>query len=276
MNSLSNIWNHPKTSAAGVLIAVITVSSVLSQQGITLGTVGSGSSVTLLSAFATALLGLLAKDPEETTSSTGSTAKLGAWALIALLLPLPFTTGCSGITVAQDIVNWTPTLQSAVAVINSTGAVLDPADAAISISATAGFNTASSVLVAQAKAYMATPNASALAQLQTAVVTFQQQVNTSLLSAARITNPNSQQKALTDINAVGTVVSTILALVETVSSRAAVKQMAAQSAIKLSQVQPYLNRTQAVSIVAQHYDEPLELAQIQVAGAELSAAHAGF
>ena len=64
MNVFANIWHHPKTSAAGMLIATITVSGVLSQQGLTLGKAGSGSVVTLVAALATALLGLLAKDPE--------------------------------------------------------------------------------------------------------------------------------------------------------------------------------------------------------------------
>ena len=64
MNFISNIWNHPKTSAAGLLIAVASVAGVLSQQGVTLGKVGSGTAVTLAGALATALLGLLAKDPE--------------------------------------------------------------------------------------------------------------------------------------------------------------------------------------------------------------------
>ena len=69
MNFISNIWNHPKTSAAGLLIAVASVAGVLSQQGVTLGKVGSGTVVTLASALATALLGLLAKDPEAARTS---------------------------------------------------------------------------------------------------------------------------------------------------------------------------------------------------------------
>jgi hypothetical protein len=130
MNPISNIWNHPKTSAAGLLIGVITIASVFSQQGITLGTAGSGTMVTLVSGLATALLGLLARDPAPSNgNSANSTAKLGVWALIALLLP--FTAGCSGTSVAQNIVNWTPTLQSAVATVDSTATLLDPLDAPI-------------------------------------------------------------------------------------------------------------------------------------------------
>jgi hypothetical protein len=63
MNSFSNIWNHPRTSSAGLLIAVISMAGVLSQQGITLGRAGSGSVITLITALASALLGLLARDP---------------------------------------------------------------------------------------------------------------------------------------------------------------------------------------------------------------------
>ena len=275
MNPISNIWNHPKTSAAGLLIAVVTIASVLSQQGITLGAAGSGTVVTLVSGLATAVLGLLARDPASTANSA-STAKLGCWALISLLLPLPFLGGCSGVTVAQNIVNWTPALQSAVATLDSTAALLAPADAPIFAAATAGFNAASNLLVTQAKAYLANPTASVLAQLQAQVVTFQQQVNAALLSAAKITNPGSQAHVLNAVNAVGTVVSAIFALVLSVSSKAAVARMAAQSTIKLATVRPYLDEGNAAAMVAGHYGEPVEWARAQVAQVELRAAQAGF
>jgi len=93
MNSISNSWKHPQTSIAGVLIAVVSLSGVLAQHGITLGTAGSGTTVTLVSALATALLGLLSRDPAESTPlppSTGISAKLGVWALIAMLLRAGF------------------------------------------------------------------------------------------------------------------------------------------------------------------------------------------
>ena len=276
MNPISNIWNHPRTSAAGLLIAVVTIAGVLSQQGITFGAVGSGTVITLVSALATALLGLLARDPGVGSPSTGSTAKLGVWALIALLLPLPFMSGCSGTTVAQEIVNWTPALESAVATVDSTAALLDPADAPVFAAATVGFDAASKLLVTQAKAYLANPSASVLAELQAQVVTFQQQVNAALLKAAKIVNPTSQQHVLNAINAVATVVSAIFALVTSVSSKAAVARMAALSAIKLAAVRPCIDEGQAAAIVASHYSESVELARFQVRQAELSAAQAGF
>lgn len=286
MNPFSNIWNHPKTSAAGLLIGIISIASVLAQQGLTLGAAGSGTVVTLVSAVATALLGLLARDPssqkialaadESKTTSSNSTAKLGAWALIALLLPLPFAGGCSGTAVAQDIVNWTPALQSAVATVDSAASLLAPADAPIFVAATVGFDAASNLLVAQAQAYLANPTAGLLAQLQSQVVTFQQQVNAALLSAAKITNTASQQHALSCIQGVATIITAIFALIQSVSSNVALAQMADQSTIKLAMVRPLFDENKAAAIVANHYAEPVLLARLQLAHAELSETRAGF
>ena len=293
MNFLTNIWNQPKTSAAGLLIAVASIAGVLSQQGVTLGKAGTGTVVTLASALATALLGLLAKDPEAGSEGAshpseqtafargpgreqGSTAKLGAWMLIALLIPLPWMQGCSAVSVAQNIVNWTPALQSAVATVDTTASLLAPADAPIFTAATAGFDVASNLLVAQAKAYLANPSASALQLLQTQVVTFQQQVSSALLQAARIVDPNSQTHALAAIQAVATIVNTVLALVASISSNAAVANMSAQTGIKLAMVLPYLNNTRAAELVAAHYGEPLSQARAQVAQVEQAEINAGF
>jgi len=229
--------------------------------------------------LATALLGLLAKDPETGTEGPrvqGTNAKLGAWMLIALLVPLPWMQGCSAVSVAQDIVNWTPALQSAVATVDSTAALLAPADAPIFTVATAGFDAASNLLVAQAKAYLDNPSASALQQLQTQVVTFQQQVSSALLQASRIVDPNSQAHALTVIQAVATIVSTILSLVASISSKAAVAKMSAQTGIKLAMLRPYLNETRSAEMVAAHYHEPLTVARMQVARAEQMEMNAGF
>jgi len=276
MNLISNIWIHPRTSAAGLLIAAVTIAGVLTQQGITLGSAGTGTVVSLVSALATAFLGLLAKDPDPSPTSN-NTAKLGALMLCAVLVSgsIPLA-GCSGKRVAQDIVNWTPALQTAVAVVDSTASVLAPADAPIFLAATASFDAATNLLVAQCKAYLANPSASLLAQLQSQIVTFQQQVNAALLQSARIVNPNSQTHALAAINGVATIVNAIFALVESISSKAAAAQMASQASIKISQVQPYLDRDQAARLVAEHYSEPVFLARIQLAQAQSSAIRSGF
>jgi hypothetical protein len=71
MNPLiTNIWNHPRTSAAGLLIAVVSIGGVLSQQGVTLGHAGTGTVVTLATATASALLGLLARDPNQASGQS--------------------------------------------------------------------------------------------------------------------------------------------------------------------------------------------------------------
>jgi hypothetical protein len=285
--NFKNIWNHPKTSAAGLLIAVASVAGVLSQQGVSLGKVGTGTVVSLASALATALLGLMAKDPEtasqqvsgsasQQVGASSATAKLGAWMLIALMIPLPWMQGCTAAGVAENIVNWTPSLQSAVATVDSTAALLAPADAPIFTAATIGFDTASNLLVAQAKAYLANPSASVLAQLQNQIVTFQQQVNTALLQAARIVDQKSQQHALAAIQGVGTIVVAILALVQSISSKAQVAQMAAHSGVKLAAVEPYFDEGRAAEIVAVHYGEPVEVARVQVAQVTQAEMSAGF
>jgi hypothetical protein len=281
MNSISNIWNHPKTSAAGLLIAIATIAGTLSQQGVTLGSAGTGTVVTIVSAIATALLGLLAQDPMSAipavATSTGAAGnKLGAWALIALLIQLPFMSGCSGVTVAQDIVNWAPTLQSAVATVDTTAALLAPADAPVFAAATVGFDAASNVLVVQAKAYLANPGASTLAQLQDQVVTFQQQVNAALLKAGKILDPASQQHAVSAIQAVATIVSAMLSLVQSVSSKAAVAGMAARSTLKMASVERYMDVETASRVVAGHYGEPVAMGRMQVVSAERNEVQAGF
>jgi hypothetical protein len=279
MEFVRNVWEHPRTSAAGLLIAITTIAGVLSQQGITLGAAGTGTVVSLVGALAAALLGLLAKDPgirQQAGTSAGTQSKLGGLALIALLLPLPFMGGCSGTTVARNIVDWTPALRGALASVDSAGAVLSPGDAPVFAVATAGFDAAAELLIAQAKAYLANPSAGTLAQMQVQVVALQQQVNTAMLLAARIVNPASQQHALAAIQTVGTVVTVMLAMVQSVSSKSAVAQMASASKVKISAVLPLVNERRAAEMVAVHYGEPVALAQIQAAQVQQAEICAGF
>jgi hypothetical protein len=71
-------------------------------------------------------------------------------------------------------------------------------------------------------------------------------------------------------------VSAILALVQSVSSNAAVAHMASQSTIKLAAVRPYMDGAEAARIVAGHYGEPVAAARVQVAQAEQNEMQAGF
>jgi hypothetical protein len=56
------ITANPKSSCIGLLLAVTTVTGALTAQGVTLGHAGTGTTVTLISGVATALMGLLARD----------------------------------------------------------------------------------------------------------------------------------------------------------------------------------------------------------------------
>jgi hypothetical protein len=107
-------------------------------------------------------------------------------------------------------------------------------------------------------------------------VTFQQQVSSALLQAARIVDPNSQTHALAAIQAVATIVSTILSLIVSISSKAAVANMSAQTGIKLAMLRPYLNNARAAELIAAHYGEPLTKARAQVAQVEQAEINAGF
>ena len=205
------------------------------------------------------------------------TRLLGAVALCCLLVlgTLPMA-GCSGVTVAQDIVNWTPALQGAVGTVDATASLLAPQDAPIFMAATAGFDAASNLLVAQCKTYLANPTGSVLAILQSQVISFQQNVNVALLQAARVTDPQSQQQALAAIQGVATIVAAILALVASISSPAAKAQMRAALTIKIAQVEPLLSRKRTIEAVAAHYGESFEMAQAQVSAAHYELARAGF
>jgi hypothetical protein len=207
---------------------------------------------------------------------TGSST-LAVLALSSLLVlgTLPMV-GCSAATVAQDIVNWTPALQSAVATVDSTASLLAPVDAPIFAAATVGFDTASNLLVSQCKAYLANPSASILAQIQAQIVNFQQQVNAAVLNAARIIDPASRAHATDAIQAVATVTMAILALVQSISSKTAVAQMAANSNIKLASVRNTVWRDRCIAQAMLHYGETPRLARAQVDYADAALARAGF
>lgn len=62
--NFSNFKRHPRTTIAGLTTALVTIAGVMSQQGITLGHVGTGTVVGLVGALGTALLGIFAQDPK--------------------------------------------------------------------------------------------------------------------------------------------------------------------------------------------------------------------
>lgn len=203
--------------------------------------------------------------------------KLGAVALIAILLgfTIPAITGCSGTSVAQNIVNWMPALQSTAATAAASVSLLQPQDAVLVGASLAAFNAGANLVDAEAKAYLANPGATTLQQLQTAVVTFQQQVNASLLSAAKITNPQSQQSVTAAVNAVATVINSVFALIAGIKGNT-IAAMATSKTVTLAMIRPYRDDEQAAQVIASHYGESVDAARDQIAHGEHALAFAGF
>lgn len=177
--------------------------------------------------------------------------KLNALALSMLML-LACVTGCTTSSVAQDIVNWTPTIISTANVVSTTVSALDPsiADKAAIAAATAGFDIAAQTLANQAQAYLSNPGQTTLQAIQTQVTTFQQSVNAALLTAARITNPQSQQQVLVAIQALAVGVNAVLALVASIKGNTV---SASTAAVKIAQVEPLMDRNGTVAMIAEHY-----------------------
>jgi hypothetical protein len=68
----------------------------------------------------------------------------------------------------------------------------------------------------------------------------------------------------------------MLAMVQSVSSKAAVAQMASAATVKMSDVLPLVDQRQAAEMVAVHYGEPVGWAEMQVARVERIETGAGF
>lgn len=172
---------------------------------------------------------------------------LGGVALCLLTLSSCFiATGCSQqakANVAQQIVTWTPAVDSAVQTVASIleGLTPDPAIALVENVVASGLHGGGVLVSNAAKAYLANPTTGTLATLQTVVTSLQQSVNSALLQAAQIKDPASQQKVLAGVNGVGTIVTTIFALVQSISTQAQLKAMSNAAPIKFSQVQPYMD-----------------------------------
>jgi hypothetical protein len=191
-------------------------------------------------------------------------SSLGAWALssLVLLASMTATVGCNGTSVAQNIVNWTPTIISTANTVGATVSILAPQDAAIIGIATAGFDAAATLLQKQAETYLANPGATALQQLQAQALTFQQNVNASLLQAAKIVNPESQQKVIVAIQSLATGLTAVLGLIATIKGSTITP--AAVTQVKIAQVLPLMDRNRSIALVAAHYGEPRFMAAYQV------------
>ncbi|HUD75083.1 MAG TPA: hypothetical protein VMQ76_08420 [Terracidiphilus sp.] len=203
-------------------------------------------------------------------------SKLGAWALIAILMLgcTASTTGCSMTSNAQQIVNWTPVIDSALTELGGIASTLLPQDALIIQPLIAGLIVGQNLLSAQAKTYLANPGATTLQQLQAQALALQTNINAAVLASIRVSNPASQQAILTKLNAGLTGVSAILALI--IGIKGSTLTPASVTAPKLSQVLPLLDERQSIALVAQHYGEPQFMAAYQVHRGESALLAAGL
>jgi hypothetical protein len=199
---------------------------------------------------------------------------LGSAAILATPTGL-LLEGCSPSSIAQQVVDWTPSLQSTAATVAATVELLVPEDAVIIKAALVGFDAATNLAVAEAKAYLANPGQTTLQALQTGVTTLQQQVNSALLQAAKIVNPKSQQAVTAALNAVATVINSIFALILSIKGNTLATAAKTAKVIRLRDL-PYSDQEQAVTIVAEHYRITRDEASIRVNGGEALIWTAGF
>jgi hypothetical protein len=201
-----------------------------------------------------------------------STRQLAGVMAISLVL-MGSMAGCSSTQVAQDIVNWTPTVISTANALASAVAALDPVDAIAISAAVAGFDVVAQTVANQAQVYLANPNATFLQAFQTQVSTFQQSVSAAMLQALRIVNPASQQRIIALIQALAVPVNAVLALIATIKGNTVAT---AKAAVKLAQVEPLMDRRTTVAMVAAHYGESEARASARVDLAQMRLAQAGF
>jgi hypothetical protein len=177
--------------------------------------------------------------------AAASSGTAGMVALLCFSLVFTPVLGCTQqqkIDVAQEIVNWTPALTSAVDTAGGLIEVLDPPSALIVTPSLAVINALSPQVVTAAKNYLANPSQTTIQVLQALIVQLQNNVNAALLDAVKISNPNSQQKATTAINGIATIVNSLLALVQGISSKAQVAAMSRSVTVHLAEIQPLLDR----------------------------------
>ena len=175
------------------------------------------------------------------------------FAAVCLWAMCCFTTACSGVTVAQDIVNWTPAVVATATTVGQVVASLDPSEAAVITGAVAGFTAAATLFSTQAQTYLANPTATALGHLQAQVLGFQQNVNTSLLQALKIVNTASQQRVTLAIQGLATALTAVLALISTIKGNT-LSVSAIAAPVKVSQIEPLMNRQEQIRMIAAHYN----------------------
>lgn len=264
--NFSNIWQHPKTTVVGVLTCIVGVAAVLSQQGVTLGHAGSGTVVGLIASVAVALLGMFSKDPGQgkQPADSSSTQKLGAFALIAILLAGSCgMTGCTGAqvnTVITDINAYLPTalalLQDALTIYAAVGVTPGQTDPVAQGLATAEADM--KALQGPIADYLAASSSATKASTWTnikAVVDTLTKDADQLMQIAALKNAQSQKQALIALTAFDAAVHVIDGYVSSTLTPAQVQARASARTMKFMT----LNRMWSAKdkqMIAKAYGEP--------------------
>lgn len=165
-------------------------------------------------------------------------------ALVMGVVALPVT-GCTQqqkVNFAQEIVNWTPALTSAVNTAGAVVASLDPAGAPVVATVVTAFDALAPQFQAAAKNYLANPSQTTLQELQALIVQMQNATNAALLNAVHIVDPAIQQKVEVVVNGIATVVNSLLALIQGVSTKTQVAAMSRNVTVHLAQVEGELDK----------------------------------
>jgi hypothetical protein len=104
-------------------------------------------------------------------------------------------------------------------------------------------------------------------------VTFQQSLNSAVLTALKITNSDSQKRIIAQIQVVLTGATAVLALLQTIKGNTLT---VTTGSVTTSQVLPYLDESKSVALVAEHEGVPSFVASYRVHQAEASLIAAGL
>ncbi|HVJ09284.1 MAG TPA: hypothetical protein VM554_12960 [Acidisarcina sp.] len=173
--------------------------------------------------------------------------RLQGWAAIALLLSATFVTvgsvGCTNAQVNDVLTKIADEIPQAVALADSVGPVVAALDPAIAIPvgiAVAAVDAALPLLQSDIRAYLANPNASLLARIESAINNLLTQ-NTQALRAFGIKAQAAQQQALAMLGSLNAVLVVIDGFIQQVEPKRVIQANAASRAVKLAEIDRYLD-----------------------------------
>src|ERR1700747_2536256 len=116
-----------------------------------------------------------------------------------------------------------------------------------------------------AKNYLANPSQTTLQVLQALIVQIQQNANQALLAALKITNPNSKTTVTKVINILAAAANALVALVQSMSTKAQVAEMGTHVTVTLAQVHMLMDQNgmqmAAVKVATDLHMQPVTLDQ---------------